>query len=187
MGTDVEEKKSPDHPSTIKRHKARNENPDAWKPLFLSTLQATGIVRLAAKAANIDKSTAYDHKKSDKAFEAQWVEAVEDSIELLEAEARRRALHGTDKPVFQGGKQVGTIREYSDTLAIFLLKAHRPTVYRERWQIEQNVNVVHSGSVTMQTDDQLKRIIDSEGAEEVEGRLIEGTGEVVGEEGEPDE
>jgi hypothetical protein len=48
----------------------------------------------------------------------------------LEDEAVRRAYEGVERPVFQGGKQVGVVREYSDTLLIFLLKALRPEKYR---------------------------------------------------------
>jgi hypothetical protein len=33
--------------------------------------------------------------------------------------------------VFQGGKQVGTVRKYSDTLLMFLLKGIRPQKWRE--------------------------------------------------------
>jgi hypothetical protein len=36
------------------------------------------------------------------------------------------------KPVFQNGEQVGVIREYSDTLLIFLLKGHRPERFKDR-------------------------------------------------------
>lgn len=36
--------------------------------------------------------------------------------------------------MFYQGEQCGTIREYSDTLAIFLLKAHKSEKYRERFE-----------------------------------------------------
>jgi hypothetical protein len=52
----------------------------------------------------------------------------------LEQEARRRAHDGVRKPVYQGGKRVGYIQEYSDTLLIFLLKGLRPEKYRERFE-----------------------------------------------------
>ena len=58
----------------------------------------------------------------------------------MEAEARRRGVEGTLKPVFYKGEECGQVREYSDTLLIFLLKAHDPK-YRDRQQVE------HSGSV----------------------------------------
>ena len=51
----------------------------------------------------------------------------------MELEARRRAVKGTDKPVFQRGEQVGTIREYSDTLLMFLLKANKPEKFRDNF------------------------------------------------------
>jgi hypothetical protein len=65
-------------------------------------------------------------------------------VDTLEAEADRRAAEGTLRPVFYKGEQCGEIREYSDTLLIFRLKALRPEKYRER------SNVAVSGGVTIQ-------------------------------------
>jgi hypothetical protein len=39
---------------------------------------------------------------------------------------------GTLKPVYQGGKKVGAVREYSDTLLMFLLNGGRPEKYKHR-------------------------------------------------------
>jgi hypothetical protein len=55
---------------------------------------------------------------------------------LLEDEAKRRACNGVLKPVFQGGKKVGVVREYSDTLLIFLLKCWHPARYGDRYRQE---------------------------------------------------
>jgi hypothetical protein len=41
-------------------------------------------------------------------------------------EAWRRAVKGCRKPVYQGGQLVGYVREFSDLLLIFLIKAARP-------------------------------------------------------------
>jgi hypothetical protein len=54
---------------------------------------------------------------------------------VLEDEAVRRAYEGVEKPVCQMGKEVGVIREYSDTMLIFLLKGLRPAKYRERYDV----------------------------------------------------
>ncbi len=51
---------------------------------------------------------------------------------MLEDEAIRRARDGVTIPVFYAGKEVGAIRRPSDTLLMFLLRAHRPERYRER-------------------------------------------------------
>ena len=37
------------------------------------------------------------------------------------------------------GQAGGTVREYSDTLLIFLLKGMKPEKYRERYQVDHNV------------------------------------------------
>jgi hypothetical protein len=34
--------------------------------------------------------------------------------------------------VYHRGREIGEVREYSDTLLVHLLKAHRPEKYRER-------------------------------------------------------
>jgi hypothetical protein len=72
-------------------------------------------------------------------MEAARIEAAD----LLEDEAFRRAHQGIDKPVFQGKELVGVIREYSDTLLIFLLKGCRPDKYRDR------VDTRQSGEITV--------------------------------------
>ena len=65
-------------------------------------------------------------------FAKLWDDALEVACDAMEEEARRRAMEGTKKPVFYLGKVCGHIKEYSDTLLIFQLKAHRPEKYRER-------------------------------------------------------
>lgn len=116
-----------------------------WKPAFLANLALTGNATEAADAADIVPSTAHRARKSDAAFDAAWDEALEEAADHLETEARRRAVTGVEEPVFGslGGKmgsgEIGTIRKYSDTLLIFLLKGARPEKYRE------NYNVNHSG------------------------------------------
>ena len=70
-------------------------------------------------------------------FAAQWDEALEEGTDLLEAEARRRAVTGINKPVFYKGEVVGSIPKYSDRLLIFLLKAHRPQMFGDGVKVEQ--------------------------------------------------
>lgn len=58
------------------------------------------------------------------------------AVESLEDAAVQRARYGMDRPVFHKGKVCGYVREYSDTLLIFLLKGAKPLKYRERLNIE---------------------------------------------------
>ena len=87
-----------------------------WRPLFLEMLSATGNVSLACQAAGISRNTAYKARQSNQAFADGWGEALTTALDLLEAEARRRAM------------------TTSDTLLIFLLKAHKPEMYRARYE-----------------------------------------------------
>ena len=57
-----------------------------------------------------------------------FLEALVDTVNVTLA--CRRAFEGVERPVYYKGEQVGTWRFYSDALAMFLLKAHRPERYR---------------------------------------------------------
>lgn len=105
------------------------------KVAFLAALAETGMVTRAAKAVDITRETAYSWREDDPEFALAWERAKKIGMVALEDEAYRRAHEGTDKPVFHLGMQCGTVREYSDTLAIFLLKAHDPK-YRDNSRVE---------------------------------------------------
>jgi hypothetical protein len=122
---------------------ARRSKPTDWRPVFLQALNDTGLVKEACRVAGIHRSTAYEERQRNEEFAVAWHDVEEETTERMEREAIRRAAEGVEKPVFQGGQQVGAIREYSDTLLIFMLKARRPERYRE------NVHVEHSGNVTI--------------------------------------
>ena len=98
---------------------------------FLAAFAELGTITHAARAAGVERKSHYNWLK-DPEYAVAFADAQEESIEALESEARRRAVVGNEKPVYQGGELVGTIREYSDTLLIFLMKAARPAVYRDR-------------------------------------------------------
>lgn len=103
---------------------------------FLHWLARTGNVTKAAEKAKVNRTHMYEVRKSDSAFAAAWDEALEVAVERLEMEARRRAEQGVLEPVYYQGVKVGAVRRYSDTLLIFLLKAHRPEKYRDHASVE---------------------------------------------------
>jgi hypothetical protein len=121
--------------ATKRRRNSRN-----WKPDLLVALAKTGIIKAACEEANVDRMTVHRHRQSDPEFSDSFNEALDIAVESLEIEARRRAHDGVDRPVFYQGEQCGSVREYSDTLLIFTLKALRPDKYREP-RGEINVNI----------------------------------------------
>lgn len=128
---------------TTARQTRKTAKKEAWRDSFLAALAAVGNVSEAAKAAGVSRAFVYTERKADPAFAALWDDALDGAADVMEREAFRRAVEGVDEPVFQQGQEIGTIRKYSDTLLIFLLKGARPNKYRERQDVTQ------SGAVTI--------------------------------------
>lgn len=83
-----------------------------WKERFLHNLEMTGNVK-ASTQDFVSRDTVYALRAKDPKFAADWDARVAISVEVLEAEATRRALGGSDR------------------LLEFLLK-HKSEKYRDR-------------------------------------------------------
>lgn len=131
---------------------------------FCAALAETCNVRKACAAVDISPYTAYKWRKEMPAFADAWDEAQQAAVLLLEDEAHRRAFEGVERPLTHQGQftflyreetdpatgevkrvpvldedgnhKKAAIREYSDLMAIFLLKAHKPEKYRENSRVE---------------------------------------------------
>lgn len=102
---------------------------------FLEALAATGNVRKAASRSTLDASTLYRYRTAHADFAQAWKEALQSAMEIvLEPEAVRRGVEGVNEPVFHQGTRIATVKKYSDTLLIFLLKGGKPDVYKDRYE-----------------------------------------------------
>src|SRR5450631_2567174 len=81
------------------------------KAAFLKALLNDTTVAGAARCVHVHRDTVYAWRKEDPEFAAAFECAQQESIELLESAVFERA------------------RKKSDTLAMFLLKKHKPEVY----------------------------------------------------------
>lgn len=113
---------------------------------FLAELTLRGNISDAADAAGLARQTFYEWRVKDLAFAAAWDDAIATAIDTAEREAWRRAIEGVDKPLIgRVGKDedgiITTIKEYSDTILLRILSAHRPEKWRERSQVE------HTGEI----------------------------------------
>lgn|SRR5262249_30557134 len=88
-----------------------------WIPAFLATLATTANVYLACRQAGISRKTAYKWKEENEEFAAQWKDAMDDALDILEWDGRRRA------------------RASSDKLLMYLLDVHR---YGRKYQHEHS-------------------------------------------------
>lgn len=80
---------------------------------FLASIESGNTVQCAAKSVGLSRQAFYKRRLIDTAFADDWDDAAEAGTQVLEQEATRRAMDG------------------SDGLLMFLLKARRPAVYRE--------------------------------------------------------
>jgi hypothetical protein len=108
----------------------------ALQNAFLAAYRTCASVTKAAEAAKIERANHYQWLRSDFDYAAAFEACKEQATQVLEDEAVRRAHDGVDEPVFYQGTVCGTVRKYSDTLLIFLLKGLRPEKYREQWKGE---------------------------------------------------
>lgn len=121
---------------TIRQLKSDKRSKKRKQADFLAHFSSYASVSKASTKAKVHRANIYywlNHPE-EKTFQELYEMACKEALGALEDEAVRRAYEGTLKPVYQGGKKVGSIREYSDTLLIVLLKARAPEKYRERYE-----------------------------------------------------
>jgi hypothetical protein len=94
-------------------HATRAKRIAVWQDRFLRSLRATPNVKVACKAARVSRQTAYRTRADDPAFSAEWQSALDVAVDELEAVAFKRAMDG------------------DSSLITFLLRCHKPEVYRE--------------------------------------------------------
>ena len=109
------------------------------KRAYLTALvESGGNVTRACQLAEIDRSTPYTRQwRDDKEYRVALTVAKTMGADQLESEAIRRAYEGIEHPVgWYRGKAGGVVREYSDTLLIFLLKGAMPEKYADLMELK---------------------------------------------------
>ena len=114
-----------------KRSKKRDQ-------VLLDRLRAGDTIEAAARQAGYSVTQLREYRHQDAQLEQDMQDAIVEGTALLEDEVMRRARDGVEEPVFYLGQEVGTVRKYSDTLAMFLLKARKPETYVDKTQVEHS-------------------------------------------------
>jgi hypothetical protein len=143
----------------------RKADPPAdWTERFLAEYSKTGNLSHSARKARVTRAGVYERRDVDPAFAKALQTAREEANDALEAEAHRRAVTGTLEPVFYKGAKIASIRRFSDTLLIVLLKANLPDKYKERRDITTDGQPIGALGLNELTDDELNsRLADAEG------------------------
>lgn len=106
---------------------------DTIRQQFLDHLRDSGNRTQAARAAGL-RLTAIDRwRKTDAQFAEAYDEALEEAADMLEVEARRRAVEGVERVRYdKDGKIVARETLYSDSLLSKLLDGAKPDKYKLR-------------------------------------------------------
>lgn len=118
-----------------------------WVPVFLEALKAMPVVRLACEHAGISRKTAYQWRDQSDDFRSEWRDALEDGIDMVEAQLHARA------------------RQADTRAAMFLLRSLRREVYGDHVAVDVKghltLDEVRQAKASL--EEKLARLIEPEG------------------------
>ncbi len=123
---------------------------------FMRHYANSANITLSARHIGVTRRTIYDWMAADPVFKAAIENGKEEGIDLLEAEIKRRGYDGYEQERVTTKGEVVAVKQYSDNLAMFLLKGERPEKYRDNYPvnlapIQINVNLGTPGDVRINT------------------------------------
>lgn len=139
----------------------RNWTPALMKELkmvFLRAYARHGIASDGTVAAGITRRIYKRWRRDDEEFEENCKDAEEMANDLMEREARRRAIDGFERPIIYQGEITGEYTDFSDALMGTLMRGNKPEKYKERVQ--------HGGSIGR------PMTLDEETKEDVVGSIL---------------
>lgn len=116
---------------------------------FLRNFERVGVIGEACRATlvrglPISRDVISQWQEHDPEFSVRFGQARAEADDAIRAEIRRRAIVGDKRSIYQGGRKVGTFRERSDTLLIFLAKSRMPE-FRQKAEDGADAGVVDDG------------------------------------------
>lgn len=126
-GEEMELGRSPGGRRQLKRRGKTRVFTKAKQDRFFASLAATCNVTVSCRAAGIARYTVYVHRRKSAAFRARWAVEVREAYVRLELMMIERMMNGTVKTVVRADGSVERIRDYSDAVALQLLRLHAPT------------------------------------------------------------
>lgn len=120
--------------------------------VFLDAFAQSANVTAACRKAGIDRATMYRWQEHDEAFSLRYKQAEAEANDVIRGAIFQRAIIGVDKPLHYQGRLVKdehgqrlTVKEYSDTLLIFLAKSRMPE-FREKSSVDLHASIDIQGA-----------------------------------------
>src|SRR5262245_48960197 len=118
------------------RDRMRTPKQETDQETFLRVYEDLGNIDRTCRETKIPESRHRYWLHNDYEYNQRFQLCRERAIRRMKEEAYRRAVSGVKKNVYQLGRHVGTITEYSDNLLMFLLKGACPEEFRENYKAE---------------------------------------------------
>jgi hypothetical protein len=119
-----------------KRTQLREEPKHSWTPrrlrALLDHLAVTCNIEASCRKLGMSSAGLRTYRRLHPEFRPEFDAAIAEGYERLELKKLERGIYGTERPVFQGGRKVGTIVEYPDKVTLQLLRLHHDRVARAR-------------------------------------------------------
>ena len=108
-----------------------------------------------------------NRSRRDPEFRKLYHRARNEGVRRMEEEATRRAYEGVTVPKNMGTHGIVEVKEYSDSLLMFLLKAARPKRYRETKVLQDNrqINIVPYDRMIQELTSNLEGAVDAGGTD----------------------
>ena len=142
-------KRGPGAPITI--------TPERWNKFFEVMIDSAGNTNKACFECKISFEHVRYMRDKDPVFAARYDAAKRTGLEVLEDEVTRRAHDGIEKGVYFMGQRIAVERNYSDALAVFLLKSGNPEKFAERTRVE--INRTDTRKLADATEEELEALI----------------------------
>lgn len=150
-------------PAMVQKRKVSHKGWTAKKrAAFLDVLKGSCNVREAARIVAMSEGSAYDLRRRDPAFAAEWKEALEQGYAELEMLLLRQSIYGAemveivDDGKNDGGVKTKKVHSYPHAIALRLLLAHRETV--NEYRNERGIDRPGSENVRAEIQDRLAEI-----------------------------
>jgi hypothetical protein len=119
------------------KKRARRDWSAAKARKFLLVLGETCNVSEACRRSGVPMTVAYRRRKMDATFRSDWNAMIFEAYQRLELMLLERAFNGTEKVVRHRDGSEERMREYSDRLALQLMKMHRETAVEADYDLPE--------------------------------------------------
>jgi len=107
---------------------------------FLDAFRNSKTVSGSVRITRTSRQTHRNWLATDPEYAERFQDVNDELTDELEQELRRRAMEGSEEPMYHKGERVGFRKRRSDACLVLLLKAKRPELFRDPADISNEID-----------------------------------------------